>query len=263
MQRVIVFLYGLLSYLFFLGVFLYAIGFVGNVLVPKSIDSGAAEMTGSTGLALLVNSLLLGLFAVQHTIMARPSFKAWMGSIMPRAAVRSTFVLFANLSLALLFWLWQPMGGTVWEVQNSVGRMVLHGLFWLGWGIVLFATFLIDHFELFGMRQTYRFLLGKDIDSPRFQVRSLYKLVRHPLMLGFLIAFWATPTMSVGHLLFSGLTTGYILMGLWFEERDLIAAHGRKYLEYSRQVPKLIPFLKPRRSDSRPSPLPEDEPVAQ
>ena len=262
MARVVVFLYGLLSYVFFLGVFLYAIGFVGNILVPKSIDTGATDTTGGMGLALLINAALLGLFAVQHTIMARPGFKAWMGTIMPRAAVRSTFVLSANIIFVLIFWFWRPIGGTVWEIQNTAGQMILHGLFWLGWGIVLLSTFLIDHFELFGMRQSVRYLLGKDPDYPRFQVRSLYKLVRHPLMLGFLIAFWATPTMTVGHLFFSLLTTGYILVGLWFEERDLIAMHGAKYLEYSRQVPRLIPFTKPRRSDSRPSPQPEDEPVA-
>lgn len=251
MKRVLVFAYGLLAYVSFLGVFLYAIGFIGNIAVPKSIDSAVGDPLAT---ALLVNALLLSLFAIQHTIMARPAFKALLTRIIPPAAERSTFVLMTNLILALLFWQWRPVGGTLWQVDNQLAVAVLQGLFWLGWAIVLVSTFLIDHFELFGLKQVTRFLLGKSWESPRFQVNSLYRVVRHPIMLGFVIAFWATPSMSMARLFFAGMSTAYILVGLTFEERDLVKYHGEKYIQYVRQVPMLIPFLKWRRSGGTPTP---------
>ena len=259
MKRVIVFVYGVLVYAFFLGVFLYAIGFVGNFLVPKSIDSPA---TGPVGTAILINALVLGLFAIQHTIMARPAFKANLMKLIPNAAERPTFVLAASLIFLLMFWQWRPIDGTVWNIENEAGRAILHALFWLGWGMVLYATFLINHFELFGLAQVTRYLQGKEPGSAPFKERSLYKVVRHPIMLGFIIAFWAAPTMSMGRLFFAGLSTAYILVGLMFEERDLLRAHGDRYREYASRVPRLIPFLKPGRSGEGTTPSLEDEPAA-
>jgi protein-S-isoprenylcysteine O-methyltransferase Ste14 len=241
MKRLLVFLYGALTYVFFLGVFLYAIGFVGNIWVPKSIDSGDS---GPVPISLLINALILGLFAVQHTIMARPAFKAFITKIIPEAAERSTFVLATNLIFVLLFLQWRPLGDRVWLVENTAGSMILHVLFWAGWAIVLVSTFLINHFDLFGLRQITCYLLKKDYQPPRFVEASLYKYIRHPLLLGFLIAFWATPHMTVGHLFFAILTTGYILVGITFEERDLIKNHGEAYKNYAKRVPRLIPFLK-------------------
>ena len=255
MKRVLVFLYGVIAYVFFLGVFLYAIGFVGNLWVPKSIDSA---MTGPAGPALLINALLLGLFAIQHTVMARPGFKAVLTKLIPQAAERSTFVMITNLVFVLLFWQWRPLGGTIWEIESPLGIAILEGLFWLGWGIVLISTFLIDHFDLFGLRQVTSFLLKKEPHRPQFQEHSFYKLVRHPIMLGFIIAFWAAPIMSTGRLFFAALSTAYILVGITFEERDLIKLHGERYLEYARRVPMLIPFWKSRRSGATPSPQPEE-----
>jgi methanethiol S-methyltransferase len=259
MKRVLVFIYGVLTYVFFLGVFLYAIGFVGNIVVPKSIDSGAP---GPIGTAILINALLLSLFAIQHTIMARPSFKNALGRIIPPAAVRSTFVLAANLCLALLFWQWRPMGGMVWHVENEIGATILHALFWAGWLMVLVATFLINHFDLFGLKQVTDYLRGVHEHPPKFKEHSLYKIIRHPIMLGFIVAFWAGPPMSYGHLFFAAMTTGYILVGLMFEERDLIRHHGERYREYASRVPMLIPFTKARRSRGVPGPKLEDEPAA-
>jgi len=255
MKRVLVFLYGVIAYVFFLGVFLYAIGFVGNLMVPKSIDSAVTDPAGT---ALLINALLLGLFAIQHTIMARPAFKAVLTRLIPPAAERSTFVLATNLVFVLLFWQWRPLGGTVWEIESALGTAILQGFFWLGWGIVLISTFLIDHFDLFGLKQVTRYLLNKEPHQPQFKEHSFYKVVRHPIMLGFIIAFWAAPTMSMGRLLFAALSTAYILVGLTFEERDLIKYHGEKYLQYARRVPMLVPFLKPRRSGATPSPRYEE-----
>jgi methanethiol S-methyltransferase len=241
MGRALALLYGAVSYLVFFVTFLYAIGFVGNLLVPKSIDSGAA---GSFGQALLVDVLLLGIFAVQHSVMARPAFKRWWTRFVPQAIERSTFVLLSSLALILLYWLWQPMTGAVWSVENAAARTVLWALFYLGWGTVLIGTFLINHFDLFGLRQVYLYVQRREYTHLGFRTPFLYRWVRHPIMLGFIVAFWATPQMSLGHLLFALATTAYILIALQLEERDLVSYHGAAYVEYRRRVSMLIPFPK-------------------
>ncbi len=232
--------YGVVSYFIFLGTFLYAIGFVGNLLVPKSIDSG---IQGGTDNAWLVNILLLSLFAVQHSVMARPGFKKWWTKIIPKSIERSTFVLFSSLVLILLFYYWRPMQGVVWSVDNTLLASLLSTLFFIGWFIVLLGTFLINHFNLFGLQQVYLNMKNSEPTPPKFVRPLFYKVVRHPLMLGFIIAFWATPHMTIGHLLFAFATTGYILIAIQLEERDMVRVHGEDYKRYQQEVSQIIPLL--------------------
>ena len=244
MKRLSIFLYGVVCYAIFFGTFLYAIGFVGDIWAPKSIDS-APEV--SLLAALLTNLGLLGLFAVQHSVMARPAFKRWWTRIVPVSAERSTYVLLSSLALIALFAFWQPMGGVIWNVDSPVGRAVLYGAFAFGWALVLVSTFLINHFDLFGLRQVWLQLLGKPYQPVAFRTPAPYRYIRHPLYLGWLFAFWATPTMTIAHLVFAIATTGYILIAIQLEERDLIDAHP-EYEDYRRRVPMLVPFMKRRRS---------------
>jgi methanethiol S-methyltransferase len=241
----IAFLYGVVCYTFFLVVFLYAIGFVGNVVVPKGIDSGTP---GPWAVALAVNVALLGLFAVQHSVMARPAFKRWWTRLVPRSVERSTYVLFASAILALLFWQWQPLPATIWRVEGA-GAAALWALYALGWLVVLLATFMINHFDLFGLRQVYLRLKGAAYTQVDFKTVAFYRFVRHPIMLGFLIAFWAAPHMTVGRLVFAAATTAYIFIGIWLEERDLRAAHGASFERYRSAVPMIVPRLSGYASD--------------
>jgi protein-S-isoprenylcysteine O-methyltransferase Ste14 len=249
MGRALTFTYGAVAYGVFFVVFLYLIGFVGNMVVPKSIDSG---LPAPLGHALPVNVVLVGLFAVQHSVMARPAFKSWWTRFVPTPVERSTYVLVASLILALLFWQWRPIPTTVWDVQHPLAMALLTGMSLLGWATVLYSSFIIDHFDLFGLRQVYLHLRNRPYSHPPFAVRSLYRLVRHPLMLGILVGIWSTPTMTVGHLLFSLLLTGYIIVGVTLEERDLARYLGNDYGLYRSQTPMFVPSLVRRRPSEAP-----------
>jgi len=234
--------YGLVAYVLFLGTFLYVIAFSGNFIVPKTIDGGTA---GPIGRAVAVDLALLGIFAAQHSIMARRAFKRWWTSFVPEALERSTYVLAATLALALMAWEWQPIPEpVVWTVGNGAGATAMWTVFWLGWGVALLSTFLIDHFELVGLRQAALRLTGDVIPEPEFRTPLLYRYVRHPLYFGLVLAFWSVPTMTAGHLLFSAGGTGYILVGIWFEERDLVYQFGDAYRRYRDQVGMLLPWRK-------------------
>ena len=249
-KRLAIFLYGVASYAIFFLTFLYAIGFVGNLAVPVTMDG---EPALSFWQALAVNLGLLSLFAVQHSVMARPAFKRRWTRIVPEAAERSTYVLLSSVCLIVLFALWQPLGGVVWSVQDPVGRMALYALFALGWGLVLVSTLLINHFDLFGLRQVWLQLVGKPYTQLKFSTPVFYRYVRHPLYVGWFFAFWATPQMTFTHLVFALVTTAYILVAVRLEERDLVAAHP-EYEEYRRRVPMLIPSFR-RATTSRGRPL--------
>lgn len=247
MGRTVAVVYGSVVYLLFLGTFLYTIGFVEGAVVSKSIDTGAP---GATGTAVLINLLLLSAFALQHSVMARPAFKRRWTRIVPKPVERSTFVLCASAVLALLMWQWRPIPDVVWTVSGA-GAIVLTALSRAGWGLVLLSTFLIDHFDLFGLKQVARHFRGREYVPPRFDTPGFYKLVRHPLYLGFILAFWAAPAMSAGHLLFAAVTTAWMLVAIPLEERDLVAHHGAPYREYRERVRMLIPL--PRRTAPQPA----------
>jgi len=258
-HRVFQFLYGMAAYFLFLVTFSYAIGFVGNLVVPRTVDAGGPAT--STPLALLINALLLSAFVVQHTIMARPEFKAWWTRICPKPIERATFVVATCVVLWMTYWQWRPIPTVIWNVDHPAGRAILHGLFALGWAIVLYSSFLIDHFELFGLRQVVQNLRGQALTPPEFVTPWLYRLVRNPLMLGFIIAFWSTPHMTASHLQFAAMTTGYIFFGVFMEERDLLAMLGENYRRYRAGTPMLLPWPRPAAGKSgktvSPSVLPE------
>jgi protein-S-isoprenylcysteine O-methyltransferase Ste14 len=253
LKRVTVFLYGVASYGAFFATFLYAVGFVGDLVVPKTLDSPAQTPFLN---ALGFDMLLLGIFAVQHSVMARPWFKRAWTRIVPEPAERSTYVLFSSVALIALFAFWQPLGGTVWNIEHPVIRMLMYLLFGLGFVIVLIASFLINHFDLFGLRQVWLYLIGRPYTNLSFRTPLFYKYVRHPLYVGWLLAFWFTPTMTGAHLLFAAATTAYILMAIRWEERDLTAFHGDKYSRYRESVPMLLPVgsSKPRENTDREQP---------
>ena len=243
MARLLVLGYGLVTYVLFFASFLYLIGFVGGFVVPTTAGGGTASVPPLV--AVLIDVGLIGLFGVQHTIMARPWFKAWFERTFPAAVTRSTFVLVTVAVLALLYTAWQPLPDVVWSVANPVGAYLLHVLFAVGFGLVLIATFAIDHFELFGLRQTFSYALQRPSAAPRFRERFPYGVVRHPLMFGFLLAFWSAPEMTVGRLVFAAAFTGYVLLGLRVEERDLVRLHGASYESYRARVPGLLPWPRP------------------
>jgi protein-S-isoprenylcysteine O-methyltransferase Ste14 len=236
-KRILIFIYGIASYAVFFVTFLYAIGFIGNFLVPKTID-GLPQLP--IWQALLIDLALLAVFAVQHSVMARPAFKRWWTQFIPASAERSTYVLASSLALIALFALWQPLGGSVWNVTDDIAQIALYSLYAFGWLLILASSYLINHFDLFGLRQVWLQLVGRPYTELKFVMPSLYRIVRHPLYVGWLFVFWATPTMTATHLFFAVGTTLYILIAVRFEERDLVAAHP-EYANYRRNVPMLVP----------------------
>jgi protein-S-isoprenylcysteine O-methyltransferase Ste14 len=249
LQRTSIFLYGIASYFIFLATFLYLVGFVGNFAVPRSIDAAPIAPFGQS---LAIDVLLLGLFALQHSVMARPAFKRWFTRFIPEAAERSTYVLAASLALVALFAGWHPLGGTIWKVESPVAIGALHLACALGWTLVLVSTFLLNHFDLFGLRQVYLGLIGETYWPLEFRTPAVYRFVRHPLYLGFVIALWSTPTMSMAHLIFAVGMTAYILVGIQLEESDLLDSLGHAYREYRKRVPMLIPSFSKARDGSSP-----------
>ncbi|PWU09592.1 MAG: hypothetical protein C5B51_05950 [Terriglobia bacterium] len=240
--RITTFLYGIVCYLIFLGTFLYAIAFLGDFGVLPTIDSGAQ---GELGQDLAIDAALLTLFALQHSIMARPWFKRAWTRVVPPAAERSTYVLLASVALVLLFWQWRPIGGVIWQVENQLGRFAIYAAYGLGWALLLVATFLINHFDLFGLRQVYLRLRGREYTGLRFRTPGIYRYVRHPIYFSWLCIFWATPRMTTAHLVFALATTVYILVAIPLEERDLVSIHGDEYRRYREQVPKILPVRMP------------------
>jgi methanethiol S-methyltransferase len=245
MSRIGIFAYGVLSYAIFFAVFLYGIGFIGGFLTPTTLDSAPISTLGH---ALTVDLALLVAFAVQHSGMARPAFKTWWKRWVPEAAERSTYVLLSSLALAAMYVFWEPIGGVIWSVPDGIARNSVIGLYLFGWLLLLYTTFLIDHFDLFGLKQVWRRLSNKAYRAPVFRTPSLYKLIRHPLYIGWLTIFWATPTMTVAHMIFALVTTGYILFAIRLEERDLVSAFGNVYVDYRARTPMLIPRLWSRRN---------------
>ncbi len=242
MKKSIIFLYGILSYVVFLASFLYAVGFVGELLVPKNINSG-----NTSGLmeSVIINLLVLSLFAIQHSVMARPSFKRWWTKVIDPSMERSTYVLLTSLILFLIFWQWRPITDVVWNIEGSTYVLIIEILFWMGWVIVLLSTFMINHFHLFGLDQVWNKLKNQPPTGLKFKEHFFYKFVRHPIMTGFIIAFWAEPRMTLGHFMFAAVTTAYILVAVkYFEERDLKNELGKPYEDYQKRVPMIIPFLK-------------------
>lgn len=248
MKRILFFLYGVICYFIFFGTFLYAIGFIGNFLVPKSMDSAATTPLGE---ALLINTALLGLFAIQHSVMARQGFKKWWTKFVPKPIERSTYVLLSSLCLVLMFWQWQPLGGVIWNLEGTLLTGIIYSIYALGWVTVLVSTFIINHFDLFGLRQVWLYLVGKKYTNLGFVTPGLYKMIRHPLYLGWLLVFWSAPVMTVAHLFFAVVTTAYIFFAIRLEEKDLVSIHGRDYAEYKSKTPMIFPTRKQKKSVSQ------------
>ncbi|MGK7921161.1 MAG: methanethiol S-methyltransferase [Trichodesmium sp.] len=241
MSRILAFIYGLTCYIIFFITFIYAIGFIGNLIVPKTLDS---DLNASLIESILIDVLLIAVFAIQHSLMARQSFKEWWKKIIPNSIERSTYVLMSSLALLLLFGQWHGLGGIIWNIQNPIISNIIYGIFALGWLIALLSTFMINHFDLFGLRQVYLYLRGQEYKYLGFRTPGFYKYVRHPIMLGFVIAFWATPIMTISHLIFALALTIYMLVGIKLEEADMISIYGNLYQEYQAQVSMLIPLPK-------------------